>query len=635
MSFFIPASDSDTACFALLDDSDVNAGQQAHSRPHSRLYSGYLGSLRCMDAGELRDFFAQLQQQLDAGKYAVALFSYELGAAMHQVSFDRDRMSSPLAEILLFAQCEHLDAARVSAWLAAQDEAQNDTQGNDEAAGIAAVHAQVGPAEFEAAIARIQNYIRAGDTYQVNYTYRYTFDAYGSLPALYRRLRARQPVPYGALISLPDGRAVLSLSPELFVRKDGKRLTARPMKGTAAASGDAQQDGRTAQALAGDQKNRAENLMIVDLLRNDLGRIAATGSVAVERLFDVQRYSSVLQMTSTVHAQMRDDVSLFALFSALYPCGSITGAPKHRTMQIIREIEVAPRGIYTGALGWFDPPLPGDADPSCGDFCLSVPIRTLELRQDGRHFYRGEMGVGAGIVYDSVAASEYEECRLKASFLTAMRSEFELFETMHATRAEGCRYLDRHLARLRKSAAYFDFKFDEAAIRVALHTACQELEHDGAHRMRLALQASGEYRIQSAVLPPLATPVRILLADRTTAADDLFLRHKTTIRTVYDQAWRAAEQAGAFDQLFCNQSGQLTEGGRSTLFVKLDGVWCTPPLSAGVLPGIMRSVLLDDPAWHAQQRNITLDDLRQAQEIVVCSALRGVLAATIVWDAGT
>ena len=624
MPCFIPANDSDAACFALLDDSDANAGGQARSR----VYSGYLGSLRCTDAANLRDFFAQLQQQLGAGKYAVALFSYELGAAMHEVSFDRDRMSSPLAEVLLFAHCARLDAAEVGVWLKAQDAA----QGHDEAAGIAAVHAQVNAEMFEAAIARIQNYIRAGDTYQVNYTYRYTFDAYGSLPALYQRLRARQPVPYGALISLPDGRAVLSLSPELFVRKDGSRLTARPMKGTAAATGDVQQDGRTAQALAGDQKNRAENLMIVDLLRNDLGRIAATGSVAVERLFDVQRYSSVLQMTSTVHAQMRDDVSLFELFSALYPCGSITGAPKRRTMQIIREIEVAPRGLYTGAIGWFDPSLPADTNFSFGDFCLSVPIRTLELQQGGKHFYHGEMGVGAGIVYDSVAASEYEECQLKARFLTAMPSEFELFETMHATRAEGCRYLERHLARLRKSAAYFDFKFDEAAIQRALQAACQNLGNDGAHRMRLALQASGEYQIQSAALMPLATPVKILLAAQPTAADDLFLRHKTTLRTAYDQAWRAAEQEGAFDQLFCNQSGQVTEGGRSTLFVKLNGVWCTPPLSAGVLPGIMRSVLLDDPTWNAQERNVTLDDLRQAEDIVVCSALRGVLPATIVWN---
>tara|TARA_R110001599_G_scaffold64023_4_gene179353 strand:- start:30650 stop:32524 length:1875 start_codon:yes stop_codon:yes gene_type:complete len=624
MSLFIPANDSEGACFALLDDSDAIA---ASASPQSRLYNAYLGKLCCTELAQLADFFMQLQQQLHDGKYAVTLFSYDLGVAMHDISLQADRGELPLAEALLFAQCDYLDAAAVGNWLAQQSDKRP--------AGIADVAAQLDAAEFDAALTHIQNYIRAGDTYQVNYTYRYTFDAYGSLPALYQRLRARQPVPYGALIALPDGRAVLSLSPELFVRKDGAQLTVRPMKGTAAASGEVQQDAHAAYVLSNDDKNRAENLMIVDLLRNDLGRVAQTGTVKVERLFDVQRYSSVLQMTSTIHAQMRDDVSLFELFSALYPCGSITGAPKHRTMQIIQQIEAAPRGLYTGAIGWFDPPTQKNISTESfevGNFCLSVPIRTLELQQTGDHFYRGEMGVGAGIVYDSVPALEYQECHLKAHFLTAMPSEFELFETMYATRTDGCRYVGKHLARLQKSASYFGFVFEDALIKTALTTACENLPDDGPYRMRLALQASGEYVIQSAVLRPITLPVKLLLAASQTVADDVFLRHKTTIRSMYDHAWREAEKQGAFDQLFCNDLGQLTEGGRTTLFVKLDGVWVTPPLSAGVLPGIMRSVLLDDPAWNAQERPLSMQDLRQAQEVVVCSALRGVMAATIVWS---
>jgi para-aminobenzoate synthetase/4-amino-4-deoxychorismate lyase len=266
-----------------------------------------------------------------------------------------------------------------------------------------------------------------------------------------------------------------------------------------------------------------------------------------------------------------------------------------------------------------------------GDFCLSVPIRTLvlqALQEDG--IRKGEMGVGAGIVHDSVAAEEFDECRLKASFLTGLANEFELLETMHATRAEACRYLDLHLRRLRSSAAYFGFKYDEAAVRDHIQKECAALAPGMPHRMRLALKQDGTWSIQTSPLAPLQTPVKIVLARENTVSDDLFLRHKTTVRARYDAAWREAEVQGAFDMLFCNERGEVTEGGRSSLFVKLDGRWYTPPLAAGLLPGVMRAVLLADPAWAATERSLTLDDLRRAQEVVVCNALRGVLDATIV-----
>lgn len=613
MSLFVPA-DSSHDCFALLDDCDASADQA-----RSRLYSAHAGTLSCRRADQLPDLLQQMQAHLLHGRFAVVLFAYELGAALHGIAPHAD--DQPLAEILLFDRCEKLSAQQVTSWLAQQE--------SPTPAGIANVHADIDQADFDAALTRIHDYIAAGDTYQVNYTYRLRFDAYGSLHALYRRLRERQPVPYGALIALPDGRAVLSLSPELFVQHEQGRLTVRPMKGTAAASGDSQQDEVSAHALASDPKNRAENLMIVDLLRNDLGRIAEVGSVVVDKLFDVQRYSSVLQMTSTVHAQLRAGLALPEIFEALYPCGSITGAPKHRTMQIIRELEASPRGIYTGAIGWFDPP---QHTQSVGNFCLSVPIRTLQLQpQDALRIRRGEMGVGAGIVHDSQMQAEYEECRLKARFLTGMPGEFELFETIYATRAEGCRHLERHLQRLQRSADYFGFACDASRIRTLLRNVCAGLAENLACRLRLALQADGNCTIQTAPLAALELPVKILLAEHPTDAGDIFLRHKTTIRSVYDAAWRVAEQQGAFDQLFCNSAGQLSEGGRSTVFVKLAGCWYTPPLSAGVLPGVMRAVLLDDPAWHAQEKILTLDDLRAADEVIVCNSLRGVLPAQIVW----
>jgi para-aminobenzoate synthetase/4-amino-4-deoxychorismate lyase len=367
--------------------------------------------------------------------------------------------------------------------------------------------------------------------------------------------------------------------------------------------------------------------MIVDLLRNDLGRVAHSGSVSVPALFEVKPYGSVLQMTSTIRARLRDTVSLPEIFSALFPCGSITGAPKRRTMQIIRELEKEPRGLYTGAIGFFEVPRAGQ---SIGNFCLSVPIRTLVLQApQGNGIRAGELGVGAGIVHDSIAADEYAECQLKARFLTGLSNDFELFETMHATRNAGCRHLDRHLDRMSSSATYFGFKFDEAAIRKSVQHECAALPTDDAYRLRLALNQSGVCTTKTAALVPLIEPVTVLLASQTTDANDLFLRHKTTVRKRYDAAWQEAEAKGAFDMLFCNSNGELTEGGRSNVFIKLAGRWYTPPLSAGLLPGVMRAVLLSDPGWNASERVLTLDDLHAAEEIVVCNALRGALRAVL------
>jgi para-aminobenzoate synthetase/4-amino-4-deoxychorismate lyase len=342
----------------------------------------------------------------------------------------------------------------------------------------------------------------------------------------------------------------------------------------------------------------------------------------------VQRYSSVLQMTSTVRAQLRPNATLEEVFAALYPCGSITGAPKRRTMEIIRELEPAARGIYTGAIGWFDP-TPADSGQPFGDFCLSVPIRTLTLQAPASGVRSGEMGVGAGIVYDSVAADEYAECQLKARFLTGLDNQFEIFETIRASRDEGCRHRELHLARMEASARYFGFPFDAQAAITALDQACAGFD-PGVHRLRLALGRSGQFNIQSAPLAPVKEPVGLLLADDTTRADSLFARHKTSIRSRYDAAWRDAEQAGGFDTLFFNERGELTEGGRSNVFVRIEGHWITPPLSCGVLPGVMRTVLLAAPAWNAQEGIITRAMLENADDIVVCNALRGPLRAFLL-----
>ncbi|PKO83990.1 MAG: aminodeoxychorismate synthase component I [Betaproteobacteria bacterium HGW-Betaproteobacteria-11] len=620
-----------TAGFALLDDATAPAGVLA-----SRLYTEWVESIVLREASAFAVDMERLQQALARGLHAVGLFTYELGARLQGVT---PRHAVPeFGQILLFRRCQRLDREGVTAWLAQQET-------GDEPAGVADLAASVDEVGFTAAVERIHALIAAGETYQVNYTWRLDFSVFGSPIALYRRLRARQPVPYGALIRLPDERWVLSLSPELLARHAKGRLVAEPMKGTLAASMDAADNARRAAQLASDPKNRAENLMIVDLLRNDLSRIARPGSVKVPELFAVRQFGEVLQMTSTIHAEPAAGVDLAAVLTALLPSGSVTGAPKKHTLELISALETLPRGLYTGAIGWFEHarrPASASALRPHGnfsashlpEFCLSVPIRTLTLSPPAAYgLRRGVLGVGAGIVQDSVAREEWRECWLKACFLSELAPDFALIETLRASR-EGISLLDRHLARLAASARYFGFALDEAKLRRQLAAHCATLDQGGVFRLRLELSACGEVSLSSSPLPKLDTSVTVLLAPPNLCPPlpALFLRHKTTQRAVYDAAWRTAEATGAFDVLFFNAAGELTEGARSNVFVKLGGRWWTPPLTAGLLPGVMRAALLDDPAWAAGERRLTRGDLFDAEAVVVCNALRGVLPAKIDWQ---
>ncbi|AOI64791.1 anthranilate synthase [Burkholderia territorii] len=629
---------NESASFALLDDCDSTASARS-----SRLYSGFVRERVCTDPARLDELDAAVMQDLRDGLHAVVVGDYEFGR-----NLERAQPGHAPLRFLLYARCERLSRDEVDAWLAQQDGG-----GAPTIAGVAHVAKSVSRDAFDAAIAAVHDALRAGDSYQINYTYRLNFDMFGTPLALYRRLRARQPVRYGALIALPDGTWVVSCSPELFVEKHGDVLRARPMKGTAPRSADPRDDAAAAAFLASDPKNRAENVMIVDLLRNDVSRIARTGTVRVPALFSVEPYASVWQMTSTVEAGWRDGTTFAQMLRALFPCGSITGAPKHKTMELIDAIESTPRGLYTGAIGWLDAPRNGasaDDAGGCGDFCLSVAIRTLTLETvdaegaatiatrdaataaAGRR--RGTMGVGAGIVLDSVAADEYAECELKARFLTDADPGFQLFETTAATRADGIRNLERHLARLRRSADAFGFRLDADALRREIDARCAALDGDGPYRMKLALAKDGAVDITAAPLKPLpAGPVGVMLASAhgfaPTRTDDALLVHKTTRRAEYDRAWQAAEALGGFDMLFVNERGEVTEGGRSNLFVKLDGRWVTPPLSSGVLPGVMRGVLLDDRTFGAEERIVTLDDLARADALLLTNALRGALDAVL------
>jgi para-aminobenzoate synthetase / 4-amino-4-deoxychorismate lyase len=609
---------TDNACFALLDDCLATNVQRT-----SRLYENFECEHRCTNPADLDVMWQKVNVDLENGLHAVLLIDYEWGAKLLQSGHQRlDRVDSASLKVLMFRTLKRLSAQEVTDWLIQHPENSTDP------AGVMNLASSVKAEEFHQTIASIQEAIAAGETYQVNYTYRLQGEAFGSPLALYQALRQRQAVPFGALIALP-ARAqtsenstthVLSCSPELFLRHENGLLTARPMKGTTSKTQDCLQNEQAASRLSLDIKNRAENLMIVDLLRNDLSRVAQTGSVKVPALFAVESHGDVLQMTSTVQAQIKPDVDFAAVLRAAYPCGSITGAPKHHTMGLIANLETTARGLYCGAIGWLDAPQEG---AQCPNFCLSVTIRTLTLGPcSSQGLRRAELGVGAGIVADSLAAAELEECQLKACFLTQLNPGFDLFETMLAETVNSNLHvaqLHRHLKRLRRSAQILGFAFDPVEAENMVTT--QRLAPNTRWRMRLSLGKSGKMELQCAPLMPLVDEVvNVLISDVRLPNQNPLAAHKTTQRQAYDEGVKAAERVGAFDSLFFTEDGRLVEG-----------LWFTPPVVDGALPGVMRACLLEDAAWAATERSLNRDDLvHNVQAVVVCNALRGVLRAQLL-----
>ncbi len=525
----------------------------------------------------------------------MAALDFELGYLLEPAAAPAGRVppaGRPLARFWRFRRRIAMDAAAAEAWLA--------TQGAGEPAGIGGLSATVDEKRHAAAVDRIRDYISTGDCYQVNFTFPLVFSWFGPPVAIYSRLRAAQPVRYGGFVATAGG-GVVSLSPELFLEKTGARLVTRPMKGTLARD-------EPAARLRESPKDRAENLMIVDLLRNDLGRVATSGSVRVDRLFDIEDYPTVWQMVSEISACV-PDATLATILPALFPCGSITGAPKIRAMQIIAELEQAPRGLYTGAFGWI---------ALDGDFRLNVAIRTLELAPDRT----GRLGIGSGIVADSTAAAEWRECQLKADFLRAGDPGLRLIETLRRE-AGKCPRLSGHLERLRRSAAWFGFAFDEAALRQRL----EGLPASGTWRVRLTLDKAGAIEVQAFPLADEAAGPRLArLAVETIDSRDPLRRHKTTARPLYDAALRGLDaDSPVFDVVFRNERGEVAEGARSNVFVERGGQLLTPPLESGALPGVLRAELL--ASGRAREAVLRPADLEQG--FLLGNALRGLIAVRL------
>lgn len=461
------------------------------------------------------------------------------------------------------------------------------------------------PAAYGEAVGRIREYIAAGDSYQVNFTFLQRFRLAGDPEAYFHDLCRAQRAPFCAFIDTGRFR-LLSASPELFFALRHGALTCRPMKGTARRGRWHAEDELFRQQLAASEKERAENLMIVDLLRNDMGMVAETGSVSVEELFRVETLETVHQMTSTITARLREEVGLPELFQALFPCGSVTGAPKKRSMEIIRELEDSPRGVYTGCIGYVSPGR---------EAVFSVAIRTAVIDVETG---AGELGVGSGVTIGSGAKAEYAECLAKSRFARERLPDFQLVETMLYDEDKGCFLLERHLARLYRSAAYFGFPIRLGTIATVLEQRTGPLS--GRHKVRLLLNRRGGFSIETEPLPaaPDREPVPVCLAAATIDPADPFLYHKTTHRPLYRRELAARPECA--DVIFTNGAGEVTEAANANVVARIGGELLTPPLECGLLPGTFREEIL--ALGQVRERVITRGELEGAEEIFLVNSVR-------------
>ena len=461
---------------------------------------------------------------------------------------------------------------------------------------------------YEAAVGAVRNDLFAGNYYQANLTFGCDVSVAGDMVALYARLRRSSAAGWGGVIV--DGeRTILSLSPEQFFTIRERVIEARPMKGTAPRRADRVADVAEAAALAADPKQRAENLMIVDLMRNDLARVAVTGSVAVPELFAVESFPTLHQLVSRITAQLREGLDAVDVLQTIFPCGSVTGAPKIAAILALRALESEPRGAYTGSMGWIEP---------SGDAAFNVMIRTLEWAR-GAHSAR--LGLGSGLVVDSKPSNEWAECLLKGAFVERERQNFDLIETMRFDPHDGIAELERHLDRLHASADELDFRFGRHAARNELQAAT--FGRKDRAMVRLLLSPTGTMAIEvKHYEAPAETPVHVAVRPLPVDASDFRLRHKTTNRRFYD---RARQEDGAYETIFVDGEGQLTEGSRTSIFVERHGRLLTPRASRGLIPGILRAKLIDE--GKAEEADLTPSDL--ANGFFIGNIVRGLIPARL------
>jgi para-aminobenzoate synthetase/4-amino-4-deoxychorismate lyase len=586
--------------FVLLDN---NSGSGAPSL----LFTEPLDIIAAWTPGEVPEALRRIEEGVDGGLHAAGFFAYELGYVLEPKlsALMPEKRNVPLMWIGLYKAPAEMTSAEVEHWLA--------THTRSGSFHFTDVKLSWDEAQYLQRFTEVIEKIRAGDIYQLNLTFKARFKLSGSPLTFFLDLRQKQRVAYGGIVDTGEV-TVLSASPELFIEQDGRTVFTRPMKGTAPRAGTEEADAEARKQLAEDVKQRAENLMIVDLMRNDIGRIAEIGSVEVTDLFTVETYKTLHQMTSGVRATLKKGVGTAELLRGVFPPGSVIGAPKIRAQELIRQLETEPRGVYCGAIGYISPE---------GRSLLNVAIRTAVIFRNAD----GEMGIGSGVVFDSQGPKEYAECLLKMKFLTDPVKRFDLIETMlFDPRAGGFVLIERHIERLKTSARYFAYVYDEHGVRRALDAAVAG--KTGRLRVRLLLAEGGEITVTTTPMPP-ADPeavMRFAISSSRVDSSDLFLFHKTTRRELYDREWQEhSERLGTDEVIYLNERGELAEGSRTTIFIERDGELLTPPLSAGLLPGTLRAELLAE--GKAREVVLTPADLEATEAIFLGNSVRGLVPA--------
>jgi len=572
--------------YVLLDDARI------HGASPARLYIDPVEILTAHNFDEVDVLLNALRDAQRDGLQAAGFFGYECG--QHFLPSLGQERSGPLAWFGLFRDYTVISADVLPSRLP-------DPAG----AWLSQLRPNISRADYGRAFAAVQDYIHAGDIYQANLTFPLSADYAGDPLALYAALRSRAKAGYGGVIYTGEAHH-LSFSPELFFALKDQRVTTKPMKGTAQRQADPQRDSEVAEILRTDPKQRAENLMIVDLLRNDLSRVCVAGTVAVPELFHIESYPTVHQMTSTVTGLLNDDVDAVDVVKALFPCGSITGAPKIRAMQVVEEVEAAPRGIYCGSIGRID---------ANGDSAFNVAIRTFTLCDSAKTL---SLGLGSGVVADSIEADEWAECLAKGDFAKVDDCGFDLIETMRFEPMAGILRLELHLERMKNSAQLFGFEFDRHELRNRLHASIFHLEH--ISKIRLMISRHGAVGIEISSLHDV-TDWRVAVVPLPVAAEDFRLRHKISDRAFYDDARKARTDCD--EVIFIGDDGRLTEGSITALFVERDGILLTPRLATGLLPSVLRRALID--TGEAQEADLTTDDL--ANRFYVGNSARGLIRA--------
>lgn len=593
--------------FVLLDDA------RPDSAAEGRLYRAPSEIVVARRLEDVLPALARIEQLAHEGHHLAGMLGYEAGLALEPrltPLLPSRTGEEPLLWFGAFPGFETIPAAAMEAWLRQRT--------GRAPASIGPLEPQISPAAYHAAFDRMHAAIEAGDIYQANLTFPLEGSWKGDPLALYAALRPNAGAGYGGIIH--DGtRWLLSFSPELlFALSDGS-ITVRPMKGTRPRASDPARDDMLRNMLSASAKDRAENLMIVDLMRNDLSRVAKPGSVRVEQAFAIETYPTVHQMVSTVRAQLAPGRNAMDVLRVLFPCGSVTGAPKIRAMELIAQVERDPRGAYCGSIGWIDP---------SGDAAFNVAIRTLRLTGDAARG-RAVLGIGSAIVADSQALPEWRECLVKGGFVRqsghGAAARFDLIETMRFTPDEGIPLLELHLERLRTSAQELGFAFDRHALRNAIQALC--FDADRPSRLRLVAARSGAYSLELTALPPeLPDPLTCAVLPLPVDEGDWRLRHKSTDRSFYEAGRAAAQAAGAQEALFLRDDGLVTEGCFTNVFVERGGMLLTPPAPLGLLPGVLRRSLLDE--GRAVEAELTLDDLGAG--FLVGNALRGLMTARLL-----